>query len=250
MLTRDRCAAGGGCVHLLSAFTCRVNGSEVVLAEFPRNLVINLVLGEHRMSRGMLMARLWPDEAPERAAKRLRQTLWRIRRLTQGRIVSANQEVVGLVEGACVDFTAALGLARSVVSPAATLATLATYPLDQWRPLALPLLPGSTSDEVHMAQQRWDRLRLLALEKIADAMLLHGDIPAAIELASHAMEVDDLSEGPYRVLAQAHLARHDIAMAQRVYGAYSALLRENLGVHPSAEFGNILSMAGSGRLAG
>jgi DNA-binding SARP family transcriptional activator len=249
-LVEDRCATGDGCVHLLSAFTCRVDGSEVALAEFPRNLVINLVLGEHRVSRGVLMARLWPDEAPERAAKRLRQTLWRIRRLTRGRIISANHDVVGLVEGACVDFTAAVGRARHAVSPTATPVELAAHPLDRWRPLALPLLPGSVSDEVHMAQQRWDRLRLLALEKIADAKLLQGDIPAAIELASHAVEVDDLSEGPYRVLAQAHLARNDIAMAQRVYGAYAALLQAHLGVAPSAEFGDILSRAGCARRAG
>jgi DNA-binding SARP family transcriptional activator len=248
--TRDRCTTGGGCVHLLSAFTCRIDGDEVALAELPRNLVVNLVLADHRMCRGALMARLWPDEEPDRAAKRLRQTLWRIRRLTQGRIISADHEVVELAEGVCVDFTAALRLARFAVSATATLAELATRPLDQWRPFALPLLPGSTSDEVHMAQQRWDRLRLLALEKIADAMLLRGDIPAAIELASQAVEVDDLSEGPYRVLAQAHLARNDFGMAQRVYGSYAALLRENLGVGPSAEFGDLLGTAGSGRLAG
>lgn len=54
MLAEDRCATGGGCVHLLSAFTCRVDGSDVVLAEFPRNLVINLALGEHRTWRGSL----------------------------------------------------------------------------------------------------------------------------------------------------------------------------------------------------
>ncbi|GAA2092673.1 AfsR/SARP family transcriptional regulator [Actinomadura alba] len=250
MLTRDGCSTGGGCVHLLSAFTCRIDGGEVALAELPRNLVINLVLGRHRMSRGALMARLWPDEEPERAAKRLRQILWRIRRLTQGRIVSADHEVIGLAEDTCVDFTAALDLARFAVSATATLPELAIRSLDHWRPLAQPLLPGSTSDEVHMARQRWDRLRLLALEKIADAMLLSGDIPAAIELASYAVEVDDLSEGPYRVLAQAHLARNDIGMAQRVYGAYAALLRESLGVGPSAEFGDILNTAGSRRLAG
>jgi DNA-binding SARP family transcriptional activator len=248
--TTDRCATGGGCVHLLSAFTCRIDGGEVALAELPRNLVINLVLADHRMSRGALMARLWPDEEPERAAKRLRQTLWRIRRLTRGRIVTADHEVVGLAEDACVDFTAALGLARFAVSATAELPELAARPLDHWRSLGRPLLAGATSGEVHTAQQRWDRLRLLALERVAEAMLFRGDIPAAIELASYAVEVDDLSEGPYRVLALAHLARNDIGMAQRVYGAYAALLRENLGIGPSAEFGDILNTAGSRRLAG
>jgi DNA-binding SARP family transcriptional activator len=125
------------------------------------------------------MSRLWPDEEPERAAKRLRQTLWRIRRLTADRVITATQEAVGLADGACVDFTAAVALTRVVLSPAAKAAELAAQPLDRWDPLSLPLLPGTTGEEVQMAQRRWDRLRQLSLERLADVMLLHGDIPAA-----------------------------------------------------------------------
>lgn len=210
-----------------------------MLAEFPRNLVALLALEDRRVPRALIAERLWPDIEPEAAAKRLRQTLWRIRRLTADRVVRASQDTVGLAEGVRVDIEEAVTLARHILSPEAVNDELAA--IGDWRPLGLPLLPGCESEEVYLARQRWDRLRLLALERLAEASLAQGRIPDAIELASVAIAVDDLNEGLHRLLVRANLARRDIATAKRIHAGYSLLLREELDVEPSPEFRSIFA---------
>jgi DNA-binding SARP family transcriptional activator len=227
------------CVQLLSSFACRVGGSEVVLAELPRGLITGLALAERRMPRAIVAERLWPRMEPTAAAKRLRQTLWRIRRLTADHVVQASQDTVAITEGVRVDVEEAEGLARRILSPGVADDELTA--IADWAPLGLPLLPEHAGEAVHLARQRWDRLRLLALERLAEANLAQGRIPDAIELASRAMAIDDLNEGLHRLLVRANLARRDIATAKRIHAGYTLLLRRTLDVEPSAEFRSILA---------
>ncbi|MFI0445047.1 BTAD domain-containing putative transcriptional regulator [Actinomadura sp. 6N118] len=226
----SRCAAGG-CLHLLSSFVCHVDGGEVRLPTYPRRLVILLALGERRRARQRAAEELWPNVEVCTASRRFRYALWQIRRLTGEAIVRAGQDSVMLAEGVHIDVTAARGLAQQV---------LAGCHIDDWGPLGLPLLPESDDDEVHAERQRWDRLRLLALERLAVTLLARGDVPGAIAVADCGVRVDPLNEGPHRILAEANLARHDMATARRVYDDYRADLHHELGVEPSLEFRRLL----------
>jgi DNA-binding SARP family transcriptional activator len=228
-----------GCVHLLSSFSCQVRGREIPLGEGLRSLVIALALGERRIPRVVLIGRLWPDLEPEQGAKRLRQSLWRLRTRTKNTIVRADLNVVTLNEDACIDFTTARQMARWILAPRARAENLMEHSLERWHPLTLPLLPGAFDDETYQAQCQWDRLRLLALEKLAGIMLSQGETPAAMELASWAIGVDELSERPHRILAEAHLSHDDLAAARRVYGEYARSLGENMNAAPSPAFHQI-----------
>jgi DNA-binding SARP family transcriptional activator len=235
---------GASCVHLLSSFACSVDRSQIVLAGFPRALVVSLALRGHQISRSVITDRLWPDTEPERAAKRLRQTLWRIRRVTQDHIVTTDPDAIGLADGVRVDLIEAEGLARLALASDVTGEELAAGSVARWRSLSEPLFSDdSAGDELWEARQSWDRLRLLALEKITEARLAQGKIVDAIELACMAMTIDGLREGPHRLLAQAHLAHSEVAAAQRVYAGYSLLLRDSLGIDPSPEFERVFERA-------
>ncbi|GAA2578639.1 hypothetical protein GCM10010411_08940 [Actinomadura fulvescens] len=155
--------------------------------------------------------------------------LWQLRRLTGEQIIQAGHDAVMLADGVHVDLDEAERLVHRPLSTDT-----------DWSLLACPLLPESDDDEVRAARQRWDRLRLLALERLAHTKLAEGDISGAIDVAGHALGIDPLNEGPHRLLAEANLARHDMATARRVYDDYRADLDHNLGVEPSMEFRRLL----------
>ncbi|WP_344836057.1 bacterial transcriptional activator domain-containing protein [Actinocorallia longicatena] len=224
-------------LRLLDGFACSIAGTEVALAEYPAELVIQVFLGGGRASRRSLQQRMWPDVTAENSAKRLRQLLWRVGTATGGRLLEAGAMTVTLAEGVTVDVGEAEALARSLsrISPAGL--------PDGWEVLSRPLLPGWDSDEVTGARERWDQLRLLALQDLAAGLLRAGDVAAAIEIASRAQAIDALSEGSHRVLAAAHLARADRPRAERAYRAYARLLHTELGVPPSQEFQRLLDPA-------
>ncbi|RKS68382.1 transcriptional activator [Actinomadura pelletieri DSM 43383] len=217
-------------IQLLPYFVCRLADRDVGPEESVGRLIVHLALEDGGLSRHVMAARLWPDLDAVSSAKRLRQLLWRMRPETRSLLV-IGADSLRLAEDVTVDYHAARSLAQHI---------LHTDPGDLHdidplivRMLSTELLRDGHDEEILNEQGRWDRLRLLALERLATAALESGDTENAILLATLGAQVDELAEGPPRALVQAHLRRGDTVTAYRTYLDYDATVRRELGVEPS-----------------
>ncbi|QXJ21780.1 hypothetical protein AGRA3207_002668 [Actinomadura graeca] len=227
-------ASGGARVEVLPSFRCHLGGREVRLSRALSSLVVTVALEPRGLTREGLPARLWPDVDPPDASKRLRQALWRIRRETGDRLLEVTPDLVALRGEVTVDLRRGERLARRVIKGDVPAGWSGTGMLGR------QMLPGWQEEEVCAARDRWDRLRLLALEGLAEHTLASGDVPAAIELAEAATRVDELSEAPHRLAAAAHLTRGDHVSAWRVFLRYRRLLAEAIGLEPSSGFRDLV----------
>ncbi|TYB47764.1 AfsR/SARP family transcriptional regulator [Actinomadura chibensis] len=190
-----------------------------------------VALEDGGVGRAAVQSRLWPDSPPREAGKRLRQALWRIGRETGGRVLDVSPAHIRLAPGVETDLRRGERFARRLSRGEADAGGRAETAL-----LGRELLAGWTDEAVRPTRDRWDRLRLLALERLAERALLAGDVPGAMELAESAARVDQIGEAPHRILAAAHLARGDNASAWRVYARYRDLLVTEMGLEPSRWF--------------
>ncbi|WP_141581719.1 BTAD domain-containing putative transcriptional regulator [Actinomadura sp. WMMA1423] len=232
-------AAEDAGLGLLTSFRCRVGGRDVGLPPAPRRLIVAVALEPGGLGRGSLQGRLWPDVESAEAAKRLRQALWRVRRDTGERLLAVTPSHVALAEDVDVDLRRGERLARLVAG-----GTVAAAQPDEVELLGGELLPCWPDEDVWGVRDRWNLLRLLALERLAGHALAAGDVTGAIDLAEAAARVDALSEASHRIMAAVHLARGDQVSAWRVFTRYRRLLDEEMGLEPSAEFRGLLESPG------
>ncbi|MFI0487252.1 BTAD domain-containing putative transcriptional regulator [Actinomadura sp. 9N215] len=216
-------------IQLLPHFACRLAGHEIGPDETASRLLIHLALEAGRLSRSAMAARLWPDLDPMSSAKRLRQLLWRIRPEARSMVV-IGADSLRLADDVTVDYHAARSLAQHILHAVPS----ELHEIDPLivRLLSTELLRDGHDEEIMNERYRWDRLRLLALERLATTALELGDTESAIVLATLGSHVDDLAEIPPRVLVQAHLMRGDTVTAYRTYLDYGAVVRRELGVEP------------------
>ncbi|NKX50403.1 transcriptional regulator, partial [Arthrobacter deserti] len=92
------------------------------------------------------------------------------------------------------------------------------------------LLPGWYEDWVTVEQERWNQLRLTALERLAGRFLEQGETGQAVEAAASAIAIEPLRESAQRLLLEAHLAEGNYAQALRNYEAFSSRLWDEFGV--------------------
>ncbi|MEU5878932.1 bacterial transcriptional activator domain-containing protein [Spirillospora sp. NPDC047279] len=228
---------GQAVIGLLPEFDLSLGGNPIGLSRLPGRIIILLALNGE-MSRKALTAGLWPNSDPAHSSKKLSQALWRIRVKTGTAVLRVDGGQLCLADDVSVDYWAARSLAHNImngVSPATD-----TDPLVV-KLLGTELLRGSHDDEAVRERERWDRLRGLALEKMAIALLETGQAAGAAEVASVATRIDQLAERPHRILATAHLEQGDTVSARRVYVRYAGLLRRELQAEPSAAFRTLVS---------
>ncbi|WP_433328169.1 AfsR/SARP family transcriptional regulator [Spirillospora sp. CA-294931] len=225
-------------LEFMPSFRLHLADQEVPMTRGLAALVVSVVLEGERTSRRMLQARMWPDLSPSDGSKRLRQLLWRVGRATDNRLLEVTTENVSLSADVLVDLHHAEERARKIVDDE----EMCTDPLE-WRFLRFELLAGWADDRVVEMRARWDRLRMMTLEHLAEKFLEAGKFVDAIETANAASTVDSLSEASHRILATAYLRREDPASAWRVYVKYRALLLQEIGLEPSSNFRELFSDA-------
>ncbi|MQY05681.1 AfsR/SARP family transcriptional regulator [Actinomadura macrotermitis] len=218
-------------LEFLPSFRCRVGAAQVRFPQALCSLIVTVALEPGGLSRASLQGRLWPGLPLREAAKRLRQALWRIRRETGGRVLEVSPTHVALAANVTVDIREAEHIAQRAVN-----GMFAGMDPPDPEPLTRELLSDWPCEAVHAAQDRWDRLRLHAMERIAEHLHASGNVPGALELLEVATRVDELGETAHRLMAAAHLARGDQVSAWRVYLRYQRLLRDEIGLEPSADF--------------
>lgn len=195
---------------------------------------------ERPVSRDELIGALWPGTPPVAPGPALSTLLTRLRQtLGKGRLEGRHELVLRLPPGASVDLEilqeraarAERELARGGDPHAALEAGREALALTEGR-----LLPEFSEPWVDERRREIDARRAAILDLCARAgLVLGGHELAAAERAAHALVAHNpYRESGYALLMEIHAARGDVAEALRVYHALRALLREELGVLPSA----------------
>lgn len=145
---------------------------------------------------------------------------------------------MGLADDVVVDYWAAKTIARNVVR--AESGRVSDVDPVIIKLLSTELLRDVAEDFALAERGQWDRLRLLALERVAAACLEAGDALAAIEIALVAAGIDELAEKPNQILFSSHITLGDTVAARRVYLEYEEQVRRSLGVDPSPVFRDLV----------
>lgn len=236
----------GARLQLLGAFACTVGDQAVNLGSMPSALLAHLALTGRAMARRTLEQSLWPGLEEPAAAKRMRQVLWRIRCAADGQLLTATDTRISLDSSVAVDWehaeADALRIATADAEMDESLIDRAT-----WSSFTEPLLPDHDCPSVRARRLRWNHLRLSALRRLAENALASRETLLAVEFAAAAINIDELSEWPYQIIACAHIARRDVGLAARVLSEYSDLLRKRLNLSPSSTLrAQLQSLATSG----
>ncbi|MBT2412450.1 SARP family transcriptional regulator [Streptomyces sp. ISL-12] len=192
-----------------------------------------------RVSRSVLAGTLWPDVTEEHARGSLRTTLWKLPHGDRP-LVRCGGECVALTDALRVDAQAlaetALGVVRAEAPP----------PYGPAPPVLLgggELLPGWDEEWVLLERERLRQLRLHALDALADGLTRQGCPALALEAALASVRIEPLRESAHRAVVAAHLSEGNVIEAVRHYRAYRQLLRDELGLEPSAQLARMIPAA-------
>jgi SARP family transcriptional regulator, regulator of embCAB operon len=185
-------------------------------------------------SRSYLADLLWPESTESQAAGSLRESIFLVNRNTPEMLEQA-PDSVGLAPRVRVDV-------RQIAGRTAMLDDAAGISQQQilLEDLQAPLLPGWYEDWVTAEQEKWQRLRLSVLERLARLFLAREDIDAAMAAACAALAVEPLRESAQALRMECYLAEGNNAEALRAYRSFSLKLRQELGVSPAPVMSDLL----------
>ncbi|MGW1957580.1 AfsR/SARP family transcriptional regulator [Streptomyces sp. NPDC001920] len=106
--------------------------------------------------------------------------------------------------------------------------------------LGKELLPGWLDEWLTLERDRWDQLRVYALENVAQKFQAAGQYMPALQAALEAISVDPFRETAHRIVMEVHLAEGNIASAIKRYQQYRTLLLRELRVAPSRQMTQLI----------
>lgn len=221
--SRSKAAAPGRLLLRLSGRFESPDGSGCDLEPKDALLLAYLAL-EGPTPRARLAALLWPDVEEERARGNLRQRLLRLRRATGAELVVGN--------------------------PLMRLAPSAAHDLDDAHELLIAIEPeqaGGMVDWLRAQRERRHHTRIDWFDAAATQAEGEGDLAAVLEHVRALVHLDPLSEHAHRRVMRVHYLRGDRAAALAAYDRCVEILKQELGVGPSAETENLRRQIGSAR---
>jgi DNA-binding SARP family transcriptional activator len=221
-------------IALMPEFDCSVNESPVALSPTQGLLLIKLAL-QGALSRKEIAASLWPGADPFHAGKQLSRTVWRIQSKTGCGLLRSDVDRLALADDVSVDYRAATAVAHNILGAASP--PVDTDPLVV-KLLAMDLLRGVSQIEVVRERKRWDRLRMLTLEKMALTHLDSGDLDRAVDIATMAARIDPSVEWPHLIIAAVSIIRGDLDHARRIHRCYA-----DQAHRPSDAFDDLIAFA-------
>ncbi|MGO4600392.1 AfsR/SARP family transcriptional regulator [Terrabacter sp. 2YAF2] len=197
-----------------------------------------LVLNRHRVSsRDDVQRALWPD-GPGHASG-LNPLVSKLRKVLGAGLVEGRSGLrLRLPSDAVVDVEAA----RRAVHTAESQIALAHWK-QAWAPAQVAMfiterefLPGEEAPWIEEERRELTAVALRALQAYAVAALGTGgtELPAAVRAGRRLVRLAPLHESGHQVLMQALAREGNVAEALTVYADLQVLLREELGVSPSA----------------
>jgi len=220
---------------LLQGFRLEHDGENPELSLGIQRLVAFLAVHNRPLLRLFVAGNLWIDSSEEHANANLRTALWRLHRLGFP-LVDATRSHLSLAPGVVVDLHDLSGRARRVLRHEAA-------PTRENVDAILgggDLLPDWYDDWVVVEREQFRQLRLLALETLCSDLSAAGSYAMACEAGLACIAAEPLRESAHRALIGAHLAEGNRVEAIRQFRFYEALVRDELGVAPSAAIRRML----------
>jgi DNA-binding SARP family transcriptional activator len=223
--------APGGTVRLglLRGFRLEHDGVTFELPLGIQRLVAFLAVHNRPLLRLYVAGNLWIDSSEEHASANLRTALWRLHTLGF-HLVDATRSHLSLASGVGVDLHDSSRRARQVLRHEAA-------PTRESLDVILnggDLLPDWYDEWVLVEREQFRQLRLLALETLCRDLSAAHSYAEAVEAALACIVAEPLRESAHRALIGAHLAEGNRVEAIRQFRLYEALVRDELGVEPSA----------------
>jgi DNA-binding SARP family transcriptional activator len=175
---------------------------------------------------------LWLDKSTERSYANLRSALWRLRRPAE-RLIDCAGPSIRLADDVEVDVDVVADIARGRLRTGDHADVL----------LCGDLLPDWYDDWVVLERERVRQVRLHALEALCHHLTSVGRHADAVVTGMAAIGAEPLRESAHFVLIEAHLAEGNTAEAVRQYVRFCHLVRDALGVNPSARLNALLAEA-------
>jgi DNA-binding SARP family transcriptional activator len=204
-----------------------------------QRLLALLALREGGVHRAGAAEHLWPDSSPGRAAGNLRSALWRSRRVAEIPVIESVGPRLRLSPSVCVDLCGVHRQIRDVLKGGSDLPDRNSE--DLVAALSLELLPDWTDEWLVLERERWDQVRLHALEGVAERLLSTEQYLDALKTALVAVGVEPIREAAHRIVIEVHLAEGNAASALRHYQRYRTHLQRELGVAPSPRMARLAS---------
>lgn len=225
-------------LDLMRRFELRSNGMVLQLPLNARRVLAFLAVHGTPLMRTYIAETLWPETNGRRAAANLRSAVWRIRQ-QQGELLEPIGGQLALSSRVVVDMQEHAALAHRLLDPSTR-----RWPVDLGpsavAALSLELLPDWTEDWLLLERDRWNQLRLHALEALAERLLEMGNFVEAFEAALAAVWSEPLRESAHRMLIRVHAAEGNWGEAVMQYRRYRQLLDRALGASPTAQMENLI----------
>jgi DNA-binding SARP family transcriptional activator len=225
---------------LLKGFELRQGAKPVRLPLSAQRLLAFVALHDRPLQRLYVAGTLWLDSTQDAANANLRTALWRLRRPGCVLVHSTPTELA-LAEGVVVDLRETAKTAKRVLAHDGDSADLGALCV------AGDLLPDWYDDWLLVERERFRQLRLHALESLAEDLAAGAQYAAAAEAALAAIAAEPLRESAHRALVRLHLTEGNVAEAIRQYTVYADLLRDELGLEPSATMQSLVRSLPIGR---
>ncbi|MGZ4334863.1 MAG: AfsR/SARP family transcriptional regulator [Gaiellaceae bacterium] len=232
---RDATRAAAVRLYLLNGFELVADGVVASLPPGAQRVVAFVALHDRPLLRAYVAGSLWLDSPEDRAAANLRSALWRIQRV-EPRLIAASDRQLRLDDDVVVDLRETEILARAVLRGEAP----ADESGDDLSRLAADLLPDWYDDWAFFERERFRQLRLRALEALCDQLARAGRVAEALEAGLLSVAGEPLRESAHRALMRVHLADGNPGEAIRQYRLCERLLRDQLGIEPSARMQEVL----------
>ncbi len=218
-------------IELLGSFAALARGRQLRLPLSVQRVLAVLAIQDHDQDRHMLAAMLYPDARRQQVSANLRSAIWRARKEAGEEMVCCTGDRIGLHNCIQVDFHYWAQRARYLMSN-----SLAEPPEDMnglLRALSQQILPSWDDEWLHLERQRWDELRLHALEMLSERLSRAGRHVEALEAGLAAVSIEPYRETAHYALISAYLAEGNYASAVVQYTRFQRLLSRDLGLRPT-----------------
>ncbi len=201
-----------------------------------RDLFFFLLQDRQGLSKEQIGAAFWPDHDPGRLDSAFRSTLYRLRRVVSRDTILFEEGLYRFNPAAdswfdVKVFDQLLDRAEQGLAPEST-TTLLEQALDLYRG---DYLEGIYADWSALERERLRGRYLAALETLAGLYAAQRKLRQAVERYQRLLGQDPFREAGHRELMRCYYRAGDRAAAIRQYQDCASMLREELGLSPSAE---------------
>jgi DNA-binding SARP family transcriptional activator len=162
-------------VTMLGGFEVSRDGMLLDLPPSCQRLVALAALKRRAVPRSWLCRTLWPTTRPDRATARLRTTLWRLRPMGAGALLSVTPQSIAIAPAVTVDWYEAIDLIGQLLGHCEPARPHRDVAADLGPLLRAGALLDSWTDEWHAhARETYRELRLDALDMLVGARARNG----------------------------------------------------------------------------